>query len=223
MAGRKKKLPPLEVVPAKPSGVVVITKGGLLHKSNLTRLKEGVKTVPSVSMLVEDETSLWGGGRWTSHELRCVLVEMVAEGQGPRDALESLRGSCPPVPSFLTIHKWRQAHSDFDQSLKAAQRLRGEMQAEAATELTMESLMDEASDPRKVKNAVEQLRWSAAKLDRETYGEHKQLDITQPMAAMSDEDIDRRIKMLMADPKVRGVLSEGGFNVVDAEVVEDPE
>jgi len=223
MAGRKKKQPPPEVVPAKPSGVVVITRGGLVHRSSLNRLKQGVKVAPSVSMLAEDESCLWAGGRWTSSELRGVLVQMVSDGMSLRDALEALRESCAPMPSYLTVHKWMSANPDFRQAYTAAQRLRGELQAEAATELVVEALDNQEMDPRHVKNAVEQFRWSASKLDRETFGEHKTLDVVQPMAAISDADIDRRIKMLMADPKVRGVLSEGGFNVVDAEVVEEAE
>ena len=217
-----KPKPPVKSVPTVPSGVVVLTRGGLTHKSNMTRLQQGVKTIPVVSMLAEDESCLWAGGRWSSSELRTVLVSMVSDGMNLRDALESLRASCAPMPSLLTVHKWVSAYPDFRESYDAAKRLRGEMQVEAATELVMDSLLDEASDPRKVKNAVEQLRWSASKLDRQTFGEHKELNITQqPMSAISDADIDRRIKMLMADPKVRGVLSDGGFNVVDAEVVEE--
>ncbi len=220
MAPKKKMLPAKVMAQAKPQApVLVLSTNGLVHKSTLDQLKNGVMRAPDPILVVEGEHGLWGGGRWTSEELRSVLVQMVSEGPSLRAVLSSLAESAPPIPKYMTVHQWKAVYPEFKKNLQIADKLRGEMQAEAATELAVQALTDDSLDPRCVKNAVEQFRWSAAKLDRETFGEHRTLEVQQPMAGVSDKDLDQRIKALMADPQVRGVLSAQGFEVMDAEVV----
>jgi hypothetical protein len=207
--------------PVKGQASVVLTNDGLTHKNTLERLKNGLKTAPDTRLIVEDEHCLWGGERWTSDDLKAVLVQMVSEGMSLRNALEALRESAPPMPSCLTVYRWLSVDPEFKKAYLIAQKLRGEMLVESANELVVQALGDSSLDPRTVKNAVEQFRWSASKLDRDTYGDHRTVEVQQPMAGLSDKDLDRRITALMVDPQVRGVLNSQGFEVLDVEVIED--
>ena len=218
-------------LPAKAKGkapidvpVIIKLRGGLEHKSTLNRLKSGLTLAPDPIMYVETANTLWGGGKWTSADLRSVLIQMEAEGMSQRDALESLRTSSPPMPTLWTVRGWLSAFPDFDKAHKMAGKMRADMMVESATELVVDALDNPKADPRHVKNAVDQFRWQASKLDRETFGEHRQVELTQtPIQEMSDEALDQRIKLLMGNKDMKKFLADKGINVMEAEVVEGSE
>lgn len=220
---RKKSLVPATVETNPQAPVVVAGPEGLVHRSTLAQLRKGFRIPDDALLVIERESMLWNGGSWTSDDVRKVLVRMVSEGMSLRAALEELRESHPPMPSYFTVHGWLGSFPDFKKNYQIARKMRAEAQAEAATELVIQALDDPKLDPRSVKNAVEQLRWSASKMDRETFGEHRTLELQKPLAELSDNDLDVRIKALMADPEVRGVLNDQGFEIMDVEIVESEE
>lgn len=214
------------VAKAKPAAmdVALTVKGrrGFAEQRSMKQLKcdsEVISIQIDSEKLVKDEGNIWGLGRFTGEGVRTALVHLVAEGHGLRDALEVMRSSYPPMPSYLTVAKWKQMFPEFERAVKMSERLRGELQVEAATELVVKALNDEELDPRDVKNVVDQFRWNAGKLDREKFGDHKTVEVHQPMGEMSDDALDRRIKALMTDAGVRGVLESQGLKVIEAEVL----
>ena len=159
---------------------------------------------------------------WTSEELRVVLVRRVGEdGMTLRDALESLREVAPPVPAYWTLFEWLSVHSGFRKDYQIAKRMRAELLAEAATEAALNITTEAEAKIAKVQ--MEQLRWHASKLDRDTFGDHRTVENLQPMAGVSDQDLDQRIKALMADNGVRNALESQGIRILDAEIVSENE
>ena len=163
--------------------IIIQGRNGLSYKSTLNRLKSGLTLAPDPIMYVETANTLWGGGKWTSAELRSVLIQMESEGMSQRDALESLRVSSPPMPSYWTVRNWLSAFPDFGKAHKIAEEMLAAMKLEA-------------------------------------FGEHWTLEAQQRLlAGMSDEALDRWIKMLLADNRVRKALESKGIRILDAEIV----
>ena len=181
----KSKRLPVKAKAKAPVDVPVIIKlrGGMEHKSTLNRLKSGLTLAPDPIMYVETANTLWGGGKWTSAELRSVLIQMESEGMSQRDALESLRASSPPMPSYWTVRNWLSAFPDFGKAHKIAEEMLAAMKLEA-------------------------------------FGEHWTLEAQQrQLAGMSDEALDRWMKTLLADNRVRKALESKGIRILDAEIV----
>jgi len=213
--------PNVDAMNSNPQPAVNQVIGASTSCKGVNRLRHGSLTTPRLQRNDQALPCLWGEARWSDQELRQVLIQRVTEGQSLWTALDILREISPPMPDRQTVNRWLSMYPDFKSDYLSAQRLRGELQVEAATELAIDALGDPTLDPRNVKNALEQLRWHASKLNRETFGEHRTLEVQQPMAAIADQDLDRRIKALMGDPQVRGVLNAQGFEVLDVEVVEE--
>ena len=90
----------------------------------------------------------------------------------------------------------------------------------AATEMVTDALENEQLDSRDVKNAVDQYRWQASKLDRETFGERRTVEVQQkPVQELSDQALEMRIKALVGDKDVKNYLSDKGITVMEAEIV----
>lgn len=98
--------------------------------------------------------------------------------------------------------------------------MRAEMLVEAATEMVTDALENEEMDSRDVKNAVDQYRWQASKLDRETFGEHRTVEVQQkPVQELSDQALEMRIKALVGDKDMKKYLADKGITVMEAEIV----
>jgi hypothetical protein len=75
-----------------------------------------------------------------------------------------------------------------------------------------------------VKNAVDQYRWQASRLDQLSFGEHRTVEVQQkPIREMSEDALNQRIKTLICDKGMKQFLADKGISVMDAEVVEGSE
>ncbi len=115
------------VTPRVDPPIIITGRNGLSHKTTLSRLKCGLKLASDPFILEETANALWCGGRWTSAELRALLVQKVAEGVPLQDVLESMRVSIPPMPSYDKIREWLSKFKDFKTAYRAAEKTRAKM------------------------------------------------------------------------------------------------
>lgn len=196
--------------------VVVIGAMGTVHKTLWNRLKDGAPTMdPSV---YEDMDGLWGGGKFTGEQVRGLLVQMVSEGVAMQAALAALRQEHPPMPSAYAVERWLMEIPDFKRAMETARRVRGEVLAEAALERSM--VISDKADAAVAKVQIASMQWQASKLNAD-YRDQKsvQIDDRRGLQDLPDEELDRRLRLILGDREVRRLAEEKGFRILEAEVV----
>jgi hypothetical protein len=121
------------------------------------------------------------------------------------------------MPAKLTVFRWIEAHSDFAEQYDRARR----HQAECIVDEIID-LADSATSEtwQVVKLQIHARQWHASKLAPKKYGDRQQLDVDvkSSYAAMSDAELEREMRALIAKPVVQiegsasHMLPNGGAN-----------
>lgn len=205
------RLPSSANLPATPTEKVVVVASKGLHLSSLDRLR-GRNIALVDPREVTPEGQLWGPELWTDDEMQKALVHAVSEGASLKAATEAFKRAPGKWPSYWMVCKWREQSAVFRRDLKIAQKMRGELMAEGALEAAMSADIDTVGI---AKVQVAALQWQAQKLDRDTYGDVKSLEVKQsPEREMSDSELERRIESIR---KELGLVNEAPVLDVESE------
>jgi hypothetical protein len=203
--------------------VIVMSETGLAHRSSVDRLKGRIGSIPDPRQLSVYE-KFWGRELFTSDQVRRMFVDAIGEGFSPNEALERLKNAHGGrMPTAITFKKWEDQFPDFKREMSYAKAVRGDLMADAATEMALD--MDpEAAQSNKV--AIQHLQWQASKLNREAYGEQKSMtiDVNANLHTSDEKDLDRRILEMLRDPELRRALAadpdlEREVKTIEGEVV----
>jgi hypothetical protein len=182
---------------------VVMAESGLIHKTSLRRLSGHLETLPDPRQ-VSNQT-YWGAAQFTGEQVRSLLVHAVSEGTHWRDALAALEKAHGRMPTPLTIEEWLDRYPDFKKRMGLAKRLRGQMMAEAALEIALD-MTEDSVDVDKAR--IQHLQWQAGKLDKETYGETKMVDVQHSLKEAPEPDLDARLLDFLRDPEFRKAIQD---------------
>lgn len=183
---------------ADPNGVVLY--GNNIYRSASDLLLRGAVSIDVHRAGDDDETKVWGRDLWTGQDVRSALVSLVGSGMSLRAALERLQVEQGRMPSLHTIYTWLGRYPDFDEAYRAAKRQRGEVMAETALEVAI-AVKD--TDPAV---AIKHLQWHSSKLNSD-YRDTSAVEVNaKPVETLTDEQIDRRIAALLANPELAKTL-----------------
>jgi hypothetical protein len=192
---------------------VVMGPSGNVYRTSLSRLRSGAEYLPDPRMA--QDQGFWGEQHWTGDEVRAAIIQLVSEGDSIKNALARLEVEHGRMPNHMTVQKWKSIFPEFKTGLAVARAMRGELAAEAAMEIALETDEDNyASNNVKIKA----LQWQASKLNPEDFGERVSKDVNVNLNGMSDDQLEQRLQALLSIKELRDSLP--GQNVQDAEVVE---
>lgn len=193
--------------PILPNQTVVVLDGGLMHKGALQRVMRGVERIPDVTAILADAMPAWGpGGKWTSDDVRTLIVTLVGEGMSLPNALKKLQEAGGTIPALSRVRAWMKELPFFSEAMEAAKASRAEVLAEAALDVAFDCTGETAPQVAAAKLQVMALQWAASKYDRGQFGEKTLVDVQHHAEKLSDEDLERRIQHLLNDPLVKGEL-----------------
>lgn len=184
--------PSAPTVDVFPSGGVGITTAA--------RARLGEMNLPNPRSIAAPE--LWGGGLWTTREVKDALLGMVLEGESLRDAIKKLTKEQGSMPTLGKVSRWVIEDESFRGEYRAAQSARGELLAELALDEAMLVTPDSAAAS-SVK--IKALQWQASKLAKGVYGDTKTVEL-KGYEQVSDDDIDRKIEALLNNRELRRML-----------------
>lgn len=193
--------------------VVVVSKSGLMHRTAMDRLRGiGGDRLLTPGDLTPDNR--WGSGKFSSEQIRGLILQGIAGGASLHSVLHDLEAQHGKMPSPFTVYGWRKSLPDFGAQYRDAQACRGELFAEAAAEAAIMADEETASAD---KIRVQAFQWQASRLAKDTFGDHKTLDVQHTVKDMSEAEVDRRLQELLRDPELRAALPAGA--ILDAEIV----
>jgi hypothetical protein len=99
------------------------------------------------------------------------------------------------MPSIGTLTRWLRQHKDFDALYARAK----EIQADILADEILDLADDPTIDPTRLRVRVDTRKWMAAKFKPRRYGERTAVELTGSVQALSDEELDRQIRDLLAE------------------------
>lgn len=195
--------PPAAPAPPDPP-IVALGPGGLAHATTLRRIMDGQAQL-DLSGIINGNNSVWGpDGRYSTAEVQAMVLEGIGQGMGAPavlTALDKAHGGRWPSPH--TVYAWRRQFPAFGRAYKDAQASRGEVLAEAAMEVAMATdSINAGADGLRVKT----LQWMAARVAPQEFGEKTTVEHQHTVKNLTDEEIDRRLAELNADPELQGII-----------------
>ncbi len=122
------------------------------------------------------------------------LGDLICEGVSRKTPLARLCDEDDKLPTPRTVYKWLRKHKEFVQNYTRAK----EDQADYLVEEALTISDDLAIDAQHKRIMVDTRKWVASRFNAKKYGDKQFIETKDTTEEFSDDDLDDRIKKLMA-------------------------
>lgn len=182
-------------------------------RSSILKIASGAEHLPDPRSARIEAGQVWGCDFWTDEEVRSAITEAVATGLSIPRALDRLTQEKGRMPALTTIYAWLKRYEHFNEAMDAALSARGDILMDAATEAAVKADNDNfLGEGIRVKH----FEGLASRLNPRFVKKTNVSVERKDVQTLTDEEIDRRIKILMSNKALADSLP-----VVDAEIIPD--